>query len=429
MLTTLKVWDEKGVGACHAAAIQTWPKAKPFSHYYKRLEDKQGNNYYVSHPPFAFLANYCIIKCFGLSFDQKSLQAILIFLLLAGSLLLAWIVQQIALLPDKRSLQLSMLAAMAFYLLNPVNLYAHSQHNFSEIWGQFFLIASLAAWVFYLRSDRVILSRFILLLSVALLSATDWMGLTFAAALLLIYARQLKKPHIRYGVVLVCVSVLATMGVIFIQYVRISGFDSLYRALGIRYLERSGFFGEQYTDMGLHILNPDTWWLFLGQIHKLLTGPGYIVLAMALMCLFVARKHCFTNEPSVQKIAFWTALLFFAAVFSAGSIHYIYTARFAPFIAIAGAALLSRARDIWDKPAWITGIFIFLMHLAAFWSVKTFHKSIPETDFKQAQLDATASVILELKRDSVPLQDGWEERDIIYLSYKSERNLVWEKPE
>ncbi|HBG69252.1 MAG: hypothetical protein A2W93_04070 [Bacteroidetes bacterium GWF2_43_63] len=427
MLTTLKAWDSKGLSEYHAAPVQTWPEAKKFNHYYQRLEDKEGNNYYVSHPPFAFIANYGLIQLFGLSVNQATLQWFLIFIFLAGALLLAWIIKQSSQQTEQRYVQLSMLAAMVFYLLNPVNLFAHSQHNFSEIWGQFFLITTLAAWTLYLQSDRVFIVRLLLFLSVALLAATDWMGLTFVAALFIIYFRQFKKAHIRYGVILVAASALVTYGAVAFQYLSIGGFDALYRALGIRYLERSGFFGSHYTDMGYDVLNPETWLLVLKQIHNILSGPGYIVVALAVMCFVFARKKCGPIDLSVQKIALWTALLFFVAVLSASSIHYIYTARFTPFIALAGAALFAKSIEVFKKPGIVIGVFIFLMHLAAFWSTGIYHKSIPEPAIKQAQLNATALFIKENKIDAIPLTNDFVESDIIYLSYKSERNLVWIK--
>lgn len=425
MLTTLSIWDSQGILTYHAAPIQTWPDAKKFNHYYKRLQDRDGNNYYISHPPLAFIANFAIIKLLNLDIDQQSLQIISLILFLAGAFILVWIFRQLSIQPEKRSVYHAMLAVMAFYLLNPVNLFAHSQHNFSEIWGQFFLILSVAAWIFHLRSDRVILSRGILFVSVAMLTATDWMGLTFMAALVLVYFKQLRKPHIRRGLLVALSAVFFAGATVLYQYVSIAGFSEFYRALGVRFLERSGYFGEQYTDMGYHILNPETWGLVLNQIHQLLLGPGYLVLALAVACLLVKRKSCPTAEMPVQKLFFWTAMLFFAAVFSAGATHYIYTARFTPFLAIAGGALLEKIIIASKKPIWITAAFIFLMHPLCFWSVNTFEKTLPTPELKQSQLNAIADVVSRDQRDSLMIQPSLEARDIIYLSWKSKRNLVW----
>jgi len=427
MLNTLEIWDEESPATYHFAPVQTWPGAEKHNHYYKRLEDAKGNNYYISHPPAAFLLNYGIIKMFGLPVNQSSLQYILIFLFLTGALFLAWIARYSIPHNEIRFVRLAMLAAMAIYILNPVNLYAHSQHNFSEIWGQFFLITSLAAWVHYLRSDRVVWSRILLMMSVFLLAATDWMGITFCAALLLVYIRQMRKPHIRSGFLYVMVAAVAALMITGIQYSSIAGNEAFVRALGIRFLERSGYFGATYTDMGYHVLNPETWLLFLQQIHQFLSGPGYLIAASWIVCMLITRRQRCIDEPGMYKTAFWTAAIFFILLFSAGSIHYIYSARFTPFLALAAAGLFIRLRNSRVKPVWFLAAFIFCMHLAAFWSTDIFHKSIPAPDKKQIQLNAAAKLIQEEKRNSISLQKEWEESDIIYLSYQSKRNLVWEK--
>ena len=179
--------------------------------------------------------------------------------------------------------------------------------------------------------------------------------------------------------------------------------------------------------MGYDVLNPETWLLVLKQIHNVLTGPGYIVVAMAVICFIFIRKKCSPVDFTIQKVALWAALLFFIAVLSASSIHYVYTARFTPFIALAGAALFAKLMEVIKKPGFVIGSFIFLMHLAAFWSTGIFHNSVPEPDTKQVQLNASANIIKENKIDSIPFSGNYVESDIIYLSYKSERNLIWIK--
>jgi len=427
MLTTLKIWDNNGMVNFKAAPIQTWQHAKKFNHYYKRLEDKEGNNYYVSHPPLAFMLNYAILKVFNMPLNQNSLQWILIFIFISGSAMLAWMVTRLSKQSQKKHSYFVALAAIAFYIFNPVNLYAHSQHNFSEIWGQFFLIATLASWTWYLQSDRLFVVRLLLFGSTALLAATDWMGITLIIAMILVYFKQLKKPHIRFGIILMTISVIITTSFVIIQYSSISGFNDFARALGIRFLERSGFFGSHYTDMGYDIFNPDTWLLLLSQINNLLYGSGYLIVLMTIACLIFGRKKCGQMDVSVQKIALWTALIFFIAVFSASSIHYIYTARFTPFIALAGAAMLAKLTATFNKPNLVIIAATLIICAFSYLSVKVYQSNIPQPNSKQAKLDSEAQFIMENKIDTVSFTKEFEERDIIYLSYKSERNIVWSK--
>ncbi len=427
MLNTLEIWDEESPAAYHFAPVQTWPGAEKHNHYYKRLEDAEGNNYYVSYPALAFIANYAVLKTFHLPINQTSLQWILIFMFLIEAIMLAWIASRLSQQSNTRNRHLTILVAIAIYLLNPVNLYAHSQYNICEIWGQFFLITTLTAWMYYLQSDRVLIARLLLFLSAALLAATDWMGLILIPVMFMVYFKQLKKPHIRYGIIVLTISVILASIAMFLQYASINGINAFLRALGIRFLERSGYFGSEFTDQGYDVLNPETWHLVLQQIQNVLSGPGYIVIGMMLICLFYARKKCTTFDFSYLKIALLPPFLFFIAFISVSCIHYIYTAKFTPFIALAGAALFAKLLEIFKKPGFFIAIFIFLMHLAAFWSTNIFHNTIPTPDKKLTQLNAAAKLIHEEKRNKIELQPGWVESDIIYLSYKSKRNLVWER--
>jgi hypothetical protein len=278
-----------------------------------------------------------------------------------------------------------------------------------------------------LKSDRVIASRIFLFIATALLASTDWMGITFLAALVLIYWKRVKIPHIRRGILVAASAIVGTNALVVVQYVSIAGFDAFARAIGIRFLERSGYFGKQYTDMGYHILNPDTWLLLLQQIHNLLVGPGYLVLAMFAVAILFLRKTKLPNESKVLVLAFFTALLFFVAVFSAGSTHYIYTARFTPFLALAIAHLYEKIAHSFQRKAWFIAVFIATMHPLGFWALKEFKNTSFQQENKQIQLDIASKVISEQKRDSISLNSNWEERDIIYLSWQSKRNLVWIK--
>ncbi len=425
MLNTMSIWQLNGMLTYSAAPVQTWPNAARFNHYYQRLEDRNGNNYYVSHPPLAFIANYMILNIAGASFHQSGLQIILIFLLLAGGLLLMVIADRTCSLTDCKKRNHILLAVMAVYILNPVNLYAHSQHNFPEIWGQFFLIAVLAGWLFYLGSDRVLLARALLVLCVLLLSATDWMGLTLAVALPIAYRRQLKTPHIRRGIIIASSTAVITTGLVLLQYVQISGWQKFSRALGIRFLERSGYFGDQYTDQQLHILNPESWKLFILQIHEFLIGPGYVVLAFLVFGFLFIKK----TTPSRKNNLLWLSALvpgiFFIVLFSAGVSHYIYTARFSPFLALMAAVVLEKTYHSVLKPVLVSAVFIFLMHPAGFWTIYTFKKHLPQYDEYQSKLNIVAGKIAEEKRNELVMPDTWQERDIIYLSWKSKRNLIW----
>lgn len=427
MLTTIEIWQQHGMMNYSAAPVQTWPEATAFNHYYRRLEDTSGNNYYISHPPLAFIANYAILQLTGLPVSQSSLQYILIFLLIAGGILLCYIASEQSKTNEHKTRYHIMLGVMAVYFLNPVNLFAHSQHNFSEIWGQFFFIATLAAWQFYLRSDRRIVASVFLFFSMFLLCATDWMGITLLLAFLMVYFKQRKSLHIRRGGLILASSVMLSGAVVAFQYISIAGVESFSRAIGIRFLERSGYFGNTYTDQQLHILNPESWLLLLQQMHNILTGPGYVMVLMVLVHLILRNKKTPETCQKHLHLAWVAPAIFFVILFSASVSHYIYMARFSPFIALFTGVLLEKLYEKIKHPIWITAGFLVLMHLAGFLSITTYKDRLPSPEYHQKELDTMAAKISENKLDSIDRPPYCEERDVIYLSWKSQRNVVWKQ--
>ena len=53
--------------------------------------------------------------------------------------------------------------------------------------------------------------------------------------MILVYFKQLKKPHIRFGIILMTISVIITTSFVIIQYSSISGFNDFAEALGIEF--------------------------------------------------------------------------------------------------------------------------------------------------------------------------------------------------
>ncbi len=425
MLTTLELFQEAGPGGYHYAAVQTWQEEDTLKkHYYERLLDENKNNYYVSHPPLAFIANHLIIKAFGFDISDKTLKNIAFILLLLGALMVYFIVK---LSVETKCFEWSVFAgliAMVVYLFNPVNIYSHIYHNFSEIWGQFFLLSSILAMLYFFNSNRSRLALFLFGISLFALTYTDWMGLTFLAGMAIVFFRERNKKYIKRLVFISFAGVLAAGALTFWQYYSIGGFDALYRGLGIRFVERSGFFGEQYTDMGYHWFNPETWWLFLLQIHNVLMGPGYLVIALLLMKLFFFRKTKL-KFGKVMWLSLWAAGLFAFAVFSATASHYIYMARFTPFLAIFAGYMTLNMIEVINRKKLYYNILIIIFPLSLLWSMHELNSRAIAPDEKQFILDKMAVEIQETGQHELELNVDLEESDIIYLSYKARMNLVW----
>lgn len=434
MLTTLNVWQKEGVLIHHAAAIQTWTsKADQYMHYYKRLEDKEGHNYYISHPPFAFQFAALVFACFNEAPNQIGLQRLLLFLLLSSAFLIAWIVKR-ELVHDDATASMLGVAAAIVYLFVPVNIYAFTFHYFSETLGQFFFVTSIASLVYFKHSDRPILSQLMLAISVFLLSYTDWMGIPFVICLLIIYKGHRKEAFYRRMIWIVGSSAALAYLLVFIQYISISGFESLYRALGIRFLERSGYFGPHYTDMQLDISNIESWKLLAVQIHELLIGPGYlIVAAVAVGLVFHWKKKviCCSNWPKTAAVAFFVPLSYLLVLFSATVTHYVYIAKFSPFVAIMAGYAFHRLYGLMRKKTYflfllfaavsISAAFGFLGFQSHLYKPKTHDKLIKDLSIYICNKVSQQEAIFVKPINSVP------ESAIIYLSFAAQRSICYAK--
>lgn len=427
MLTSLELYQDHSPANYHFAAIQTWQeKESDKKHYYSRLCDENSNNYYVSHPPMAFLANHFIFKALNLNPSEKILKNIAFILLLGGAIMLFFIAKLTISIANSNYAILAGLLALSFYIFNPVNLYAHIFHNFSEIWGQFFLISSLLSLLLYFNSNNTRASIILFSISTFALAYSDWMGISFILALILVLFKERKKKYIKHLILAASISAIVATTLCFIQYVQIAGFNPLFKAVGIRFVERSGFFGNQYTDMGYHILNPETWLLFLYQIHNVLIGPGYIILLLIIIKFIFFKKLKFKSGKT-SMIALLSAAIFALIVFSATATHYIYMARFTPFLALIGANLAIHLIEITKNKALLTNILIILLPLSLFLSMKTLKEKAIYPDLKQTELNLLAKEIKSKGIHKLELSDGLEERDIIYLTYITKQNLVWRK--
>lgn len=425
MLTSLELFQQEGIAHYHFAAVQTFQEADSLKkHYYARLVDANNNNYYVSHPPLAFIANHYIIKILGLNISDRTLKNIAFILLLLGALMIYFTARLSTHSKTEVWSIFGALVAMAVYAFNPVNLYAHIYHNFSEIWGQFFLISSLLSMLMFFRSNNTRLSLILFGISVFALTYTDWMGFTFLVAAALLFIKDRRKKYIKRLIFTGFIGVIAAATLTFWQYYSIGGFEALYRAIGIRFVERSGFFGQQYTDMGYSWFNSETWLLFLMQIHNVLMGPGYIVIALVLIKFIFFRKEKFSYGKSMW-IALLSAGLFALAVFSATASHYIYMARFTPFLALLAANITVNTLEITKYKKLLISILILVLPISLFLSMRELKSRAIQPDNKQIILDEMAKEIQETGQHELKLSSDLEERDIIFLSYKAKMNLVW----
>ncbi|MCX7697319.1 MAG: hypothetical protein N2Z72_06475 [Bacteroidales bacterium] len=419
MLNTLEIWKRSTPLEYHFSPVQTFPEAKKHNHYYKRLDDIEGNNYYISHPPGAFLFNYLIFSFFSLPLSNENLQWVLFSLwTLMLILIFFWINETWG---KTIHVYFFIITGLILWGASGPVLYLFSRHNFSEAWGFFFFTGWLIFYDLYTKTRKKLF--YVLLITFTLFTAyTDWLGigLLFVGGWYIIFS---KDPFLRKSWFSLLIVLVVTYAMVFIQYASIGGVSAFLKALAIRFVERSGYFGASYTDMGYHIFNLETWKFLILNIWNMLKGGGLFCIILVLVYKLIFKRNIlFLLHEKIVVISFLSVLIYSLFLFSATATHYVYIAKWYIPIFFTTMLILSENLNLIRGPWWISLVSLFLIMLAYY----EFRLHVPKMNLdKKRYLDELADEVKNNKQDTIVMRSFLEERDIIYLSWKSKRNLVW----
>jgi hypothetical protein len=435
MMTVLENWKARGVSNYHFTPVLTWQKDgdKHISNY-KRLEDKQGNNYYISFPPFSFLFLYGISFCLNIEPSQTFVQIVNLMLHLISAFFIYLIICSIT---KKHFLELPFPALIGFtvYSYTPVLLYVHTFCFFPEIMGQFFFIIGVYLYLLIKENPisanwkKLLLFGFIIFLMIY----SEWLGIFFALTLLGLHIKKYKKdPFARSLVNTVFISSFLSLSLIFIQYISINGLSTLAKSMSLRFLERSGFFGEHYSDMGISYNNLSSYVLLLRQFHLTMIGFGYVFL-LFIMVWAIRSKFSIKNnsvDKSIIIILLVPLMAEFVVFFNATLIHSVWWARFGIIISI-GIALLANKfvlNEFPNKKKMIlkSAVWLILAGSAAF-SVYSFRGHAVTISMQNQELKYIGSILKQHSGDDeavfVRLPDELKKYNT-YLSFIAKRNIM-----
>ena len=347
LLTTLEIWESYGANNFFFAPVQTYQnKGDKNITYYKRLEDKRGNNYYVSFPPMAFLFPYTVMKVFNLSPKQSVLQIINFFLHCLAALFIYGI-SNLLFCKKWYALYLPSLIAMISYLFIPNILVMHTWNYYAEMHGQTALvIATFFALKVFINPLLAKNLFFLIAFSIALafLLYSEWIGIFFGFSLSIVLIKKYKENK-TYRKLLFTTVLVSALTVIFIilQYSIIHGFENLLNAWKIRLIERSGFFGESFSLDKISYTYKKSYSLLFNQIYKLSMFFGYLCIILLFLNVIYGRFSYLIRKLKENFLLFLIivlpALIHFVVFFNANLLHYACMAKYGIFISIMLAVL------------------------------------------------------------------------------------------
>lgn len=256
-LRHIAIWDEVGLGGTHGMMRTTG--VAPADRYIADqgyLRDEDGIYYYVSFPPLFPLAPYGAFKLLGVEATPLAVRVFNLCLQAFGAFAIFLLAKRATARVGERFSWVAGGFAAVLYATAPVLLWYHSNaYTTASLSTPMFILAVYLA-VRAVHDDpapRWVLPVFGL--AVFAVAYTEWLGVTFAAAVAVYgIVRWRDRPARRMAIVAVAV-VGATMLLMVAQYSSVAGLGAFISGLSGKYAMRSGVSEASHHS----ILSPGSW--------------------------------------------------------------------------------------------------------------------------------------------------------------------------
>ncbi len=241
MLETFNIWKQEGPLKSNFAMKHTFlNKGDKFVTYYKRYQDAEGSNYYVSHPSLSQCIAWLLSGFGKFQLTNASLMWLAIFLQLVTAIILIFFAE--LLVRDSPLLLLIQVFAGLMYLFHPVILYMNTFHYFAETVGQTMFVITGYLFLKYMKDEfkNQKWSIFLLFIVSFLFVSAEWLGVIFIAAMILLYIikKQDGADYVMPVIALAGGGFLA-VGLFFFQHIMLQDAATFFSAMKIRFIERT----------------------------------------------------------------------------------------------------------------------------------------------------------------------------------------------
>jgi hypothetical protein len=428
-LTSLEVWKTEGISKYNFCAVQTYTNSgDKFISYYKRLEDKKGNNYYVSIPPFNFIFAHIFLSSFDLPVKISSIRLLNIILLIGGSIFIYLSICTLFGI-KKTSFYAPAFAAMASYLFMPINVFDASMAFFCEFFLWTICIYLFSEIIFGKTFNKTIL--FLFGVFIFLINYTEWCGLFLSLSVLgFTYIHRGRIPKAKQLLVITAIFTALSLLLTLIQYSSLAGFPEMAHAMKIRYLERSGMFGKKLSDQGVYIFSLDSLKIFFKNLNYALRGFGYALIILIIIIPF-SRSHkikIFFEKQFLIYVSVIPVLLHFLFFFNSNAVHSSAMVRIAVpvslFIGYYFNIIFSTAKSL-KIPAII---IMSLALISSFWILNVHYTSPASNKKEDLNIQRMANIIKsEEKPDEAVFISNNKRQSpaflVYFLTYYSKRNV------
>ncbi len=258
-LTVLENWWDGGIKNYGYNPVMSWQnKTDKFINNNActsgKMMDKNGNFYYVSHPPLAYYIPYLIFNVIGQKPNVLGLQTMNLFCHFLSAFFVYLIVGLLCIKKGRSRVFYPAFIAYCVYLFNPATLWFQSNVYMSDMLVMLFFIIMNYITLKMIMREKFNVPKYLFWYTIvlAMMCYTSWLGFVFAAVVMIYSAWKLQ--FVSGFKSLIFTTLMVTVGVLSLvvyQYAQINGLESYLGEMLVRYsvrgtvpVGRSGFFAN-----------------------------------------------------------------------------------------------------------------------------------------------------------------------------------------
>lgn len=390
-LRVLQIWDQGGASNYYFAPVMNYPgAANKFINNHASPSDEvvdvEGNYYYLSHPPFAYMLPHAVFWLTSIKPTVLSLQIFHLFINFLTALMIYGLARK--LVSDNNDGRKVSLWAYVLYVFASAVLWFQSNTYMSDMLVHFFFVAGV-----YLYISKAFLSgnkgKLLFGLNVFLMVYTSWLGVIFGAV---IGIRHLFRKE--RNLALVGVSTLAVVSALSLtvwQYAQINGVDALLDHLNQRLQVRGsssiesndGFLYTKLVEIGTVLFN---------------YAVNYFPLILFIVAGIVFGLRTGLRNSEIGKRFLWSSVIPVIVLhvsllnYSGHDFTVLYLS---VFLSISAALILIK---IAPKNHVIFGLILTLFSIGGYF----FINQPGEVSWKGDRYDTSRKIGLKIKNESEP---------------------------
>jgi hypothetical protein len=351
-LTPMVIWSHDSAMKYDFNPVVTfWHEGNKYIPEKSKSVEDNGNYYYTSYPPFAYMFPYAIFRLLHITPDVLSIQIFGMFFQIISACFIYLIVNLLCKKHYIANSKINLTAMIAFclYLFSQMTLWFQTNVYMGDVFITAFYIIGIYLFLrIILAEDTKNLIWLLVIFSLVnfIMVYTEWLGLFFSFAVGSYSLINIRKRNMRF---LLLITILTAFGALLLtvwQYSLINGIDKFIESFIWKYSKRSGF-GDSF--IGYTYTSFDAWRSI--QSHYVDDFIVYIFLIMVLTGIIIytklSNKHniVFPQNKLNKKALFISILpvgIHHIVFFNFTAIHNFSILKTLPFILISIAILYEK---------------------------------------------------------------------------------------